>query len=126
VSILLLSTITNVIASLTSPNIFHYVAPTSPPLSPTGVAVSSSSLSLSWHPPPPEHENGLIRQYIVNITEVATGRIFQHTTPTNSLLVSLLHPYYTYQWTVSAYTVGNGPYTNLSTVTTPEDGQFHL
>ena len=100
-------------------------APTIPPLSPTGVAVSSRSLSLSWSPPPPEHQNGIIRHYLVNITELETGRIFHHMTPATSIQISLLHPYYTYNWRVSAYTVEMGPYTNISTVTTPEDGQFH-
>ena len=86
--------------------------------------MNSRSVALSWNPPPPEDQNGILRFYTVNITELETGRIIQHTTPTTSLQVPLLHPYYTYQWKVSAYTVGEGPYTNISTVTTPEDGQF--
>ena len=107
----------------TSPSFI--LAPTSPPLSPTGAAVNSRSVALSWNPPPPEDQNGILRLYIVNITELETGRIIQHTTSATSLQVPLLHPYYTYQWRVSAYTVGEGPYTNVSTVTTPEAGQFH-
>ena len=106
----------------------HHVfisVPTSPPLNPAGVADTSRSLSLSWNPPPPGDQNGMLRHYIVNITEVETGRIIQHTTrgPMTSLQVPLLHPYYTYQWRVSAYTVGEGPYTNVSTLRTPEDGE---
>ena len=99
--------------------------PTSPPLNPTGVADTSRSLSLSWDPPPPGDQHGMLRHYIVNITEVETGRTIQHTTqgPTPSIQVPLLHPYYTYQWRVSAYTVGEGPYTSVSTLNTPEDGE---
>ena len=100
--------------------------PTSPPLSPTGVAVSSTILLLSWSPPNPEDRNGIIRHYLLNITEVETGRTFQYTPTTAFLQVPLLHPFYTYQWSVSAYTVGEGPYTNTSTVTTPEDSQYHI
>ena len=101
------------------------LVPTRPPLSPTGEAVSPRSLLLSWSPPPPEHQNGIIRHYLVKITESETYQVFQHMTHTTSLSVPMLHPYYTYQWRVSAYTVGEGPYTNVSTVRTPEDSEYH-
>lgn len=56
--------------------------------------------------------------------EIETGRVVQQNSTIPSLQVSMLHPYYTYEWNVSGYTVGEGPHTNLSSVTTPEDGEF--
>ena len=45
-------------------------------------------------------------------------------TPT-FLIVASLHPYYTYDCIVSAYTVASGPYTEVVTVRTPEDGNVN-
>ena len=56
--------------------------------------------------------------------EIETGRVVQQNSTIPSLQVSMLHPYYTYEWNVSAYTVAEGPHTNFSSVTTPEDGEF--
>ena len=100
------------------------VVPTSPPLNPVGVPVNSRTISLSWEPPPTEEHNGVLRHYIVRIIAVETGRVLQQNSTISSLQVPLLHPDYTYKWNVSAYTVGEGPRTNLSSVTTPEDGEF--
>ena len=85
--------------------------------------MSSDTISLSWSPPPPSDTNGIIREYRVNVTEVETGRVFYLTSTTTSITVQSLHPYYTYYCTVSAYTVGVGPYTVVFSIRTPEDGK---
>ena len=77
---------------------------------------------LSWSPPPAEDQNGIMREYPIRITEVDTGRIFNVVSYSTSLNVTSLHPYYHYMWIVAAYTIDNGPYTEISTVMTHEDG----
>ena len=82
------------------------------------------SIILHWGPPPIEGQNGIILMYRINITEVESGRVFQYTTDISTLAVSALHPYYTYNWAVSASTIiGYGPYTEISTVVTLEDSK---
>ncbi len=85
--------------------------------------MDSVSILLNWDQPDGRH-NGIIREYRLNITELDTGRVFYNVSATTSLFVSNLHPDYTYQWTVTAFTVGEGPYSVFSTVTTLEDGMI--
>ena len=89
-------------------------------------SVSSTSFVLSWSPPPISQQNGVIREYTVNITEIQTGLSIILNSTSTSVSVLSLHPYYTYECTVSAYTVGGGPYSEVFTITTPEDGMSHL
>ena len=87
-----------------------------------GAAVNSRTISLSWEPPPADQHHGVLRHYIVRVIELETGRVQRYDPTRTNLQVPLLHPYYTYEWNVSAYTVGEGPHTNLSSVRTPQDG----
>ena len=73
---------------------------------------------------PPEDPNGDIREYRVNVTEEETGRMFQLITSTTSITIGSLHPYYTYNCTVVAVTIGPGPFSSVITVRTAEDGRF--
>ena len=98
--------------------------PTSSPQNLFGFASDSQTLSLSWDLPPPREQNGVIRGYKINITEVETRATWQVTSNTSSVTVPMLHPYYTYEWRVSAFTIGDGPYTEASTVMTLEDGGY--
>lgn len=98
--------------------------PDSAPLNLTGVSQDPTILLLSWEEPSGRH-NGIIREYRLNITEVETGRLFQNVSATTTLLISNLHPDYTYEWTVAAVTVGEGPYSDIHSITTLEDGRFY-
>ena len=84
--------------------------------------LSSTSISLSWSPPPLDQQNGIIRFYRVSITEDETGVVISRVATSTSITVTSLHPYYTYQCSVSAFTIGDGPATSESTVRTLEDG----
>ena len=98
-----------------------------PTLAPEGVvltAIDSRTLLLSWMPPPFEHQNGIIREYRVNITERETGMAYHLTTAATSLTVPSLHPFYTYNCTVAAFTIAEGPYSFEVNITMPEDGTF--
>ena len=99
------------------------IVPVSAPLNPSGMAINSRTLSFSWEEPAVEHHNGIIREYHINITEVDTGRTFQVVSSTTSISVSSLHPYYTYRWAVSAFTISEGPFTSIQTISTPQDGR---
>ena len=99
-------------------------APSSAPDNLTVTALSPNSISLNWSPPPPQSQNGVIREYRINVTEIETGTEFNLTTTANSITVSFLHPYYTYECAISAYTIATGPYT-VVTVMTSEDGMLN-
>ena len=90
------------------------------------LSLNSTSVQLSWDPPPADQQNGIITDYYINMTEVETGVTVQLTvTSATTLLVSTLHPYYVYNFFISAATVvGQGPYSTLFSVQTPEDGWF--
>ena len=95
------------------------------PQSFTAVAVSSSSISLTWAGPIPEEQNGIIQAYHINVTELETGEvlIFQTNGTATLMIINSLHPFYTYNCTVAAYTIGLGPsaYTEIRTFSERED-----
>ena len=87
--------------------------------------MSSTGISLFWNPPPADAQNGIITRYMISITEVETNRSFSLFSPTTSVNVTSLHPYYTYNCTIAAVTmVGDGPYTTSITIITLQDGKF--
>lgn len=82
-----------------------------------------STLSLSWLPPLPERRNGFIQQYIISITDLETGMTQLVNTTEQITIVSDLHPFYRYSYTVAAETaVGRGPYSVVSLIHMPEAG----
>ena len=103
---------------------FDSIAPTSAPANISGLAVDSTGISISWNPPPFEDQNGIIRHYAINITELETGITFSHVSLTTSISLYNLHPFYRYSVTVTAVTVGPSPATIAFTVQTREDGMF--
>ena len=87
--------------------------------------MGSTEILLFWNPPPADAQNGIITRYMISITEVETGRLFSLLSATNSLNVTSLHPYYTYNFTIAAVTiVGDGPYTMSITIVTLQDGRL--
>lgn len=71
----------------------------------------------------PEDQNGIIRLYEVNIVEIDTGDTFTVTSNVTNLAVTSLHPAYTYECSIAAYTVAIGPYSEPFNITTDEDGK---
>jgi len=82
--------------------------------------VSSTTARLSWDAPLQADQNGIIRQYHINLTEVNTTKQWHLTSGTNTLLLSFLHPHYTYQYSIGAVTVSPGPSTKSFSFTTEE------
>ena len=106
-----------------SPYSLHTV-PSGLPENITAIATDSRTLVVMWTPPPEDLQNGIIVDYTVNITVTETGESFQRTTDGNTtLILTGLHPYYTYSITVAASTsIGIGPYTVVYFIRMPEDG----
>ena len=90
----------------------------------TLAAIRPTAIRISWSPPPAKDQNGLIRQYQINITEVDTDTVTLRTSVSTYIVLFELHPFYTYECIVGAVTVTEGPYSDLMTITTPEDGEL--
>ena len=102
------------------------LAPTAPPLNTTGNRVSDTPtlITLSWLPPDTIHINGIIDHYIVRVTEVYTGRVFNLRAEETTILVGPLHPFYIYECQVAAFTVGLGPFGQPFTAQAGETGEM--
>ena len=96
-------------------------APTAPPEQ-LSTIISSRSLTLMWRPPPFEETNGVIQYYALSITELESGQVLTMTSMSAVAVINDLHPYYTYEFTVAAYTVGPGPYSSSVTIQLHEEG----
>lgn len=92
------------------------------------MSLNSTHIYLTWDPPPPSQVNGIIREYQINISEDATGQLFQFRTNADDreLTVGDLHPYYIYHCSVVAYTILPGLFTAVFTIQTEEDSTFTL
>lgn len=99
-------------------------APTGSPNVQSYSAQDSSTIVFSWSPPDANVQNGVIREYRIQALEVDTGNTSSYISFSTSIEISSLHPDYTYQLTVAAFTVGIGPYSGVVNITTPEDGMF--
>ena len=98
-------------------------APSSPPTNIVVANTSSDSFLLSWDPPPVESINGVIRNYMIRVTEVETGRTFYVTTNITLLELNGLHPFYMYTSAVAAQTIAFGPYSTAVSVRLGEEGK---
>ena len=82
------------------------------------------SAQLFWAAPEEQYRNGIITEYHVDITEIATNRAFGSYIVTNTQIgVASLHPHYEYNFTVAAYTNGKGPASNGLVIRTYQDGK---
>ena len=106
-------------------NYFILTVPTAPPQSFTVTVLGPQSLRLSWTPPPSNQQNGEILGYTVTVANVETGREEESNTTSTSYLASSLHPYYTYQCKVAAFTsIGLGPFSRVVSQRTRQAGKF--
>lgn len=101
-------------------------APTAPPDNVTVVDDTPSSVHITWDAPPYEMQNGHIRQYNVEITEVETGDVLKFKSNFTNIIVNDLVPFYNYSCTVSAETVGAGPPSDEILFVLPEGRKVYL
>lgn len=104
--------------------VVSFPAPSGPPTNVTVDALSSSSIFITWSPPDQAEQNGIIKHYIVNVTELQYGdSIEYYSVVEQELTVTSLHPHYDYHCLVAAVTVESGPYSTPYLVTTLQDGK---
>ena len=85
------------------------------------VSVDSTTLNATWSPPPQELINGIIDYYYIRVDVSEVSEQYDYQTSETSLLITELHPYYTYTVLVAAVTVSPGPLSMGYTVQTPAD-----
>ena len=107
---------------LSSHNFFLPPVPTGPPQQVTAQPSDATTLVIQWQPPLDIHRNGVIRRYIVNITELETLSLLPYITTNLSITVTSLHPFYRYSYIVTTETIGLGPYSDTRIVHMPEAG----
>lgn len=93
------------------------------PANASGYALDSTSIYLSWDPPPPEYHHGPITGYRIAVTEVETGVSTLHATNDTEIVIDNLHPYYIYNCTIVAVTIDEGPHKAIVLVQTNEAGE---
>ena len=102
----------------------YSAAPTAPPKNLIATALDSRTLHITWQPPVEEERNGIIRRYVINITELNSGTEFQLENATTEITVQNLHPFYRYSYSIAAKTIALGPFTPGSIIEMPEDGKL--
>lgn len=101
-------------------------APSGPPQNVSGFASSSTSVEILWSPPDFEDQNGVIRAYLLTVTETDTSNTTTYTTLNTKYMLSGLHPAYLYRCQVSAVTVAEGPLSQPIQVLTLEEGDSDI
>ena len=102
-----------------------HAAPSGPPTNFQVRADTSRSLILSWDPPLPHHQNGVVRMYTVTVALNNSAQITAIPTTENTIRVTaLIGPFRTYVCSVVAETVAGGPATENVTVQTAEDSKY--
>ena len=86
------------------------------------MAVDSTSITVSWSPPPLADQNGVIVGYNISYTTDVEIEIF---TPELSIVISDLQPFTNYNVSVRAFTVAAGPPGSTTVRTEPAGIVFH-
>ena len=98
-----------------------YTAPSAAPQNVAGMAVDSTSISVSWSSPPLADQNGIIVGYNITYTDIEI-ELF---TTELSIVISDLQPFTNYNVSVRALTVAAGPSGSTTVRTEPAGIVFH-
>ena len=96
--------------------------PTGPPKLIVAAAVSPTILRINWEPPNVEHRNGVLRRYIINVTELETMYHEIFYTEVKNITLTSRHPFYLYRYTIAAETIDFGPFSSSDVIQMPEAG----
>lgn len=99
-----------------------YVAPGESPQNVTVDEVMSDSVLVSWTAPIAHHHNGILRQYLVEVTTDGSNKTRVLSTAATSMFITDLHPDRSYFIRVAGHTVKTGPYSSSVHLRTLEDG----
>ena len=96
--------------------------PTGPPLNIMAVSINSKSILLSWEAPRVDLQNGIIRAYNISVLELESSQEQSFTVSglDNFQIVTSLHPFYSYNCSVAAFTIERGPIGFVAIRTLPE------
>ena len=99
--------------------------PTAFPQTIQTMIVNSSAVLVTWQPPPPEHQNGIVTAYVVSVSLAGNDTTPEYYTSSSlSQTLEGLLPFSTYTVAVAAETdIGRGPFSSSFTINTPEDGK---
>jgi len=99
--------------------------PSGPPTNFQVRADTTRSLVLSWDPPLPQHQNGIVRLYIVTIALNNSAQVLTNvsTTAHTVRVTAQIKPFRVYLCSVAAETIAVGPATEDVAVLTPEDSK---
>ena len=111
--------------------IYLFLMSLSPSIVPSGaplnviVTSSSTSISVSWEAPRLELQNGVIRSYHVTVVELESNSLESFVTQASEthLILRSRHPFYQYNCSVYAYTIGLGPAAYL-VIWTQQEGMY--
>lgn len=108
--------------------LFYYpcTVPTSPPTNVSAVVLSSNAIKVFWDAMPVDIANGIVRNYIINVTVLESQEEWTVETLYTTITLSELHPYYTFTIRVAAHTTGPGPFSHPQTLKTLQDGELSL
>jgi len=101
------------------------LAPIGKPTNVTAITYDSTSIHVYWSHPPEDTHYGVIREYWLNVTELETAtnsRVIVDSEETELVLTSL-HPYFTYHIIIIPVTIEEGDNYTEITVRTAEDGK---
>ena len=95
-----------------------YLVPTGPATRLQSSAINSTTIQLSWQPPPSDELNGVLKLYTVTLIEIPSGIMMTYNTTSSDIRIGSLVPCSSYTWGVIPFTVGYGPVSMISSVTT--------
>ena len=108
------------------PMLIHALVPSAPPTNLSATTFNATTLNITWQPPLPVHQNGIIRSYMVTIFAIESETSEQLSSDQSHLVLYNLHPFYTYSFLISAVTVGPGPSSEIFTIQMPPAGNYTI
>ena len=97
------------------------------PLGVMGYNTSSTSINVTWSPPPPNVIFGILRRFEIRYFISSQPHLKTNLTDTATAVeIRGLEKFTNYSIEVSAVTIGNGPFSTPIYVVTDEDGKFHF
>ena len=104
--------------------LFCFTVPSSPAQNVLAYNTTSTSIHLSWDPPPDDQINGIILHYTVRVVPQHGGTVVYLNSTVTNIVVASLTPYTVYTYSVAAVTsVGSGPFSSAIMVQTNEAGK---
>ena len=83
-------------------------------------ALNATIAQLAWEPPPPEHRNGIIEEYIIKVTGIDTKEEYELHSNQTFATISDLQPFHRYNFSIAAVTIAVGPFSSSLILQMPE------